>query len=102
MTEEEKMRLSVFETRLRQLLSLHKELKRKYADVEQQLRDKQQECEQLIARCQTLETDYANLRNAKTLSVTGSDVEKTKLRINLLVREVESCIDLLTNNEMYE
>ncbi|MDR1003840.1 MAG: hypothetical protein LBL97_02360 [Prevotellaceae bacterium] len=102
MTEEEILRLNAFELRLRQLLSLHKELKRKNIELEQQLIAKQDECEQLNLRYQTLETAYTNLKNAKIISLANSDAEKTKLRLATLVREVESCIDLLTNNEMYE
>ncbi|MDR0894284.1 MAG: hypothetical protein LBN06_03140 [Prevotellaceae bacterium] len=102
MTEEEILRLNAFELRLRQLLSLHRELKRKYVELEQRLLDKENECEQINARYVALETDYVNLKNAKTISLTDGDVKNTKEKLAALVREVESCIDLLTNNEMYE
>ena len=42
-----------------------------------------------------LETSYTNLKTATTISLNGSDVKETKLRLSKLVREVDKCIALL-------
>ena len=44
---------------------------------------------------EALEDDYTNLKTAMTISLNGSDVKETKLRLSKLVREVDKCIALL-------
>ena len=95
MTDEEKKRLSTFEARLRHLVFLHDELRRENAELKQLLKNKQEECEQVHAEYEALEDDYTNLKTAMTISLNGSDVKETKLRLSKLVREVDKCIALL-------
>lgn len=95
MTDEEKKQLSTFEARLRHLIYLHDELKRENTDLKQLLTAKQEECEQVRADYEALDTDYTNLKTAMTISLNGSDVKETKLRLSKLVREVDKCIALL-------
>ena len=95
MTDEEKKRLSTFEARLRHLVFLHDELRRENAELKQLLKTKQEECEQVHAEYEALEGDYTNLKTAMTISLNGSDVKETKLRLSKLVREVDKCIALL-------
>ena len=86
MTDEEKKRLSTFEARLRHLIFLHDELRRENAELKQLLKTKQEECEQVHAEYEALEDDYTNLKTAMTISLNGSDVKETKLRLSKLVR----------------
>ncbi|TWV14306.1 hypothetical protein FQ707_03925 [Bacteroidaceae bacterium HV4-6-C5C] len=95
MTEEEKKRLSTFEARLRHLIYLHDELKRENAELKQLLKNKTEECKQVQAEYGALNVDYTNLKTAMTISLNGSDVKETKLRLSKLVREVDKCIALL-------
>ena len=95
MTEEEKKRLSTFEARLRHLIYLHDELKRENAELKQLLNAKQEECEKVRAEYETLEANYTSLKTGMTISLNGSDVKETKLRLSKIVREVDKCIALL-------
>ena len=95
MTDEDKKLLSTFEARLRHLIYLHDELKRENAELKQLLKAKEEECAKAHAVYQELERNYANLKNATTISLNGSDVKETKLRLSQLVREVDKCIALL-------
>lgn len=95
MTDEDKKLLSTFEARLRHLIYLHDELKRENAELKQLLKAKEEECAKAHADYQELERNYANLKNATTISLNGSDVKETKLRLSKLVREVDKCIALL-------
>ena len=81
MTEEEKKLLKTFETQLRHLIYLHDELKRENA--------------KLKAQYDELEVSYTNLKTATAITLNGSDVKETKLRLSKLVREVDKCIALL-------
>ena len=95
MTEEEKKLLSTFEARLRHLIYLHDELKRENAELKQLLDAKEEECRTLMAEYKQLEQNYTDLKSATTISLNGSDVKETKLRLSKLVREVDKCIALL-------
>ncbi|WP_321331710.1 hypothetical protein [uncultured Bacteroides sp.] len=95
MTEEEKKLLSTFEARLRHLIYLHDELKRENAELKQLLERKKEENAKVWSDYKILETNYTNLKTATTISLNGSDVKETKLRLSKLVREVDKCIALL-------
>ena len=95
MTEEEKKLLSTFETQLRHLMYLHDELKRENAELKQLLEEEKKENERILAEYKELERSYTNLKTATTISLNGSDVKETKLRLSKLVREVDKCIALL-------
>jgi thiamine kinase-like enzyme len=95
MTEEEKKLLSTFEARLRHLIYLHDELKRENAELKELLKAKKEQNEKVLAEYKELKTNYTNLKTATTISLNGSDVKETKLRLSKLVREVDKCIALL-------
>ena len=89
MTDEEKKLLSTFEARLRHLIYLHD------AELKQLLEAKEEEYGKVQAEYRELELNYTNLKTATTISLNGSDVKETKLRLSKLVREVDKCIALL-------
>ena len=95
LTEEEKKLLSTFEARLRHLIYLHDELKRENAELKQLLEEEKSELEKARAEYKALESSYTDLKTATTISLNGSDVKETKLRLSKLVREVDKCIALL-------
>ena len=95
MTEEEKKLLSTFEARLRHLIYLHDELKRENAELKKLLDNEKLKNEKVQAQYDELEVSYTNLKTATAISLNGSDVKETKLRLSKLVREVDKCIALL-------
>lgn len=95
MTEEEKKLLNTFETKLRHLIYLHDELKRENAGLKKQLDMEKLKNEKVQAQYDELEVNYTNLKTAAAISLNGSDVKETKLRLSKLVREVDKCIALL-------
>lgn len=97
MTDEEKKLLSTFEARLRHLIYLHDELKREYADLQRQAGEKEDECRRIQADYDELQKRYTDLKAATAISIDGSDVRETRLRLSRLVREVDKCISLLNS-----
>ena len=95
MTEEEKKLLNSFETQLRHLIYLHDELKRENAELKKLLENEKLKNEKAQAQYDELEVSYTNLKTATAISLNGSDVKETKLRLSKLVREVDKCIALL-------
>ena len=69
MTEEDKKLISSFEGKLRHFMFLYDELKQ--------------------------ETQYTDLKTARTISLYDKDIKDTKQRLASLVREVDRCIALL-------
>ena len=95
MTEEEKKLLNSFETQLRHLIYLHDELKRENAELKKLLENEKLKNEKVQAQYDELEVSYTNLKTATAISLNGSDVKETKLRLSKLVREVDKCIATL-------
>ena len=87
MTEEEKKLLNSFETQLRHLIYLHDELKRENAELKKLLENEKLKNEKVQAQYDELEVSYTNLKTATAISLNGSDVKETKLRLSKLVRE---------------
>ena len=94
-TEEKKKLLNSFETQLRHLIYLHDELKRENAELKKLLENEKLKNEKVQAQYDELEVSYTNLKTATAISLNGSDVKETKLRLSKLVREVDKCIALL-------
>ncbi|MCD8310325.1 MAG: hypothetical protein LUB83_03815 [Prevotellaceae bacterium] len=95
MTDGEKELLNTFETKLRHLIYLYEESERKNGELRQLLADGQAQYKKLEEAYGTLRQDYTNLKTAATISLNGSDVKETKLRLSKLVREVDKCIALM-------
>ena len=95
MTEEDKKLLSTFETQLRHLIFLHDEIKRENAELKRLLEIEKLKNEKVQAQYDELKVSYTNLKTATAISLNGSDVKETKLRLSKLVREVDKCIALL-------
>ena len=90
------MRFVTFrETGLRHLLYIHDELKRENAELKKLLDMEKLKNEKVQAQYDELEVSYTNLKTATAISLNGSDVKETKLRLSKLVREVDKCIALL-------
>ena len=95
MTEEERERLSTFEAKLRYLISRYESAVEENGKLQLQLRQAEEAHEQALKEYQNLEKRYNDLKTAATMSLDGSDVRQTKLRLSNLVRDVDKCIALL-------
>ena len=95
MTEEERERLSTFEAKLRYLISRYESAVEENGKLQLQLRQAEEAREQALKEYQNLEKRYNDLKTAATMSLDGSDVRQTKLRLSNLVRDVDKCIALL-------
>ena len=85
MTDEEK----------KHLIYIHDELKRENAELKKLLDMEKLKNEKVQAQYDELEVSYTNLKTATAITLNGSDVKETKLRLSKLVREVDKCIALL-------
>ena len=74
---------------------LYEELKQENADLKHLLAQKEQEILQLEQSRAELETQYTDLKTARTLSLYDKDIKDAKQRLSGLVREIDRCIALL-------
>ena len=88
--------LNLFSTRIRQLIFQYDELKKDYATLEARMMACRQENEILQAQLVQAQKDYDRLKTAKMLEVTDTDVESAQKRLQKLIRDVNKCITLLS------
>lgn len=87
--------LSIFEARLRQLMFRCDKLKKEKEDLLDILAAKEQTLDKLQQDYEKLKANYADLKQARVMSITNTDVDDTKKRLSRLVREIDKCLALL-------
>jgi predicted nucleic acid-binding Zn-ribbon protein len=98
MTESEKS-LATFQTRVRQLLLRFQELKKENSDLFSIVEKNEQDIKNLQAKIQQHERDYQSLKMAKMIEITDGDLQGAKDRLAKLIRDVNKCIAILSNEE---
>lgn len=99
MTAEEEKTIRLLETRTRQLIIKFEQLKSENAELLDELVAKDTELIAVKKQNKQLEADYANLKMARMLSLSDTDVNQARQRVNRLVRDVDKCIALLKGME---
>lgn len=98
MTANEKT-LATFETRLRQLLLRFQELKKENADLYGMIANNEQSIKALQAQLDQKQNDYDSLKMAKMIEITDGNLEGAKERLSKLIRDVNKCIAILSDEK---
>lgn len=98
MTDEEKRQLKIFDGKIRQLISNYKVMKKEIGDLYIEVDRKDEEIARLKAELRQSQSDYSNLKLAKMIEISDSELKGAKQRISKLVREVNKCIGLLSTD----
>ncbi len=99
MTAEEKI-LTTFSTRVRQLLLRFDEIKKENDRCHTLLEEKERTIKQLEEQLAQKQQDYSNLMTAKMLEIGNDDMETAKAKLAKLIRSVNKCITLLSENNV--
>ena len=91
--------LTVFETRVRQMILHYQEVKKENAELYTMVDNLEKKVAQLEARLQQADADYNSLKMARMLEITDGDLEGAKKRIAKLIRDVNKCITLLSEQK---
>ena len=91
--------ITTLTTRVRQLIMEYKELCRKHESLKSHVAELNGEIAGLKEQLAKQQKEYDNLMTAKMLSISDTDIEKAKQRINSLQRSVTHCITLLTEKD---
>ena len=98
MTQSEKM-LATFQTRVRQMILRFQELKKENADLYTMVEEHEQRIKQLEAKLAQQERDYQSLKMARMMEITDGDLKGAKDRLARLIREVNKCIAVLSDEK---
>ena len=98
MTESDKV-LAIFQTRVRDLIRRFQEMKKGNEELYAIIGENEQQIKQLQAKIAQTERDYQSLKMAKMMEITDGDLDGAKERLAKLIRDVNKCIALLSNEK---
>jgi TolA-binding protein len=98
MTESEKA-IATFQTRVRDLIRRFQELKKENGQLYAMVEENEKQIERLQTKLAQQERDYQSLKMAKMVEITDGDLEGAKERLARLIREVNKCIALLSDEK---
>lgn len=96
MTEEERQSMKNFEAKVRQVIVQFRVLKQENAELYAELEGKDEEIKKLQAELAQSKDDYNNLKLAKMIEISDTDIKESKMKITKLVREINKCINILS------
>ena len=96
MTPNEKT-IATFETRMRQMILRFQELKKENNDLYAQIEEDEKQMEPLRQQLDQKQKDYEALKMARMISITDGDLQSAKDRLAKLIREVNKCIGILSD-----
>jgi predicted nucleic acid-binding Zn-ribbon protein len=91
--------LATFETRVRQLILRFQELKKENEELYTMVSKNEQAINDLQAKLAQADSDYETLKMAKMVEITDGDLESAKARVAKLIREVNKCIAILSDEQ---
>jgi predicted nuclease with TOPRIM domain len=98
MTQNEKV-LATFQTRIRQMILRFQELKKENSDLYAMMDESEKRIKQLEAKLEQQEHDYQSLKMARMMEITDGDLDGAKDRVAKLIREVNKCITVLSDEK---
>ncbi len=91
--------LADFETRVRQMILQYQQLKKENMQLQQQIGEQATEIEELKARVTQADNDYNSLKMARMLEITDGNLEEAKERLSRMIRQVNKCIAILSDEQ---
>ena len=91
--------LTVFQTRVRQMILRFQELKQENQELYALVDENEQIIDQLKAKLAQQERDYQSLKMARMLEITDGDLDGAKERLASLIRNVNKCITMLSDEK---
>ena len=91
--------LTTFETRVRQLLLRFKDLKAENATLTDMLHKSEEAVKEVQQKLAQQQQDYETLKMAKMIEITDGNLDGAKERLSKLIREVNKCIAILSDDQ---
>ena len=91
--------IATFQTRVRDLLLRFQQLKKENEDLYAMVEKNEQDMKNLQAKLAQADNDYNALKMAKMMEITDGDLESAKARVAKLIRDVNKCIAILSDEQ---
>ena len=91
--------LTTFQTRVRQMILRFQELKKENEELYAMVDQNEKDIRRLRADLENRSSDYDSLKMAKMMEITDGDLESAKNRLAKLIRDVNKCIAVLTEQK---
>ena len=89
--------INTFATRVRLLILEFGKLKQENAELYEMVDERDAQIKALQEKVSQAEHDYNSLKMAKMMTISDADMEATQKRVAKLIRDVNKCITLLSN-----
>ena len=91
--------LADFVTRVRQMILQFQELKKENGRLQTLIGEQATEIEELKARVTQADNDYNALKMARMLEITDGNLDEAKERLSRMIRQVNKCIAILSDEQ---
>ena len=91
--------IKTFTTQVRRLILKFSELKQENAELYTMVDERDRLITELKKQLEESEKKYDALMTAKMLSIADTDIENTRKKVNKLIRTVNQCITLLSEQQ---
>ncbi len=89
--------LVAFEAQIHQMILRFQQLKKENQDLMGQVAQNKKDIEVLRAQLDQKQSDYQSLKMAKMIEITDGDLTSAKDRLSKLIRDVNKCIAILSD-----
>ena len=89
--------INTFATRVRQMILKFEDVKHENAELYAMVDERDAKIKELQEKLTQAKHDYDSLKMAKMMTISDSDMEATQKRIAKLIRDVNKCITLLSD-----
>lgn len=91
--------LTDFETRVRQMILQFQQLKEENGRLQAQISEQAREVDELKSKLSQAESDYRSLQMARMLEISDGNLDEAKERLSRMIRQVNKCIAILSNEQ---
>jgi predicted RNase H-like nuclease (RuvC/YqgF family) len=88
--------ITLFTTRIRQLILQFKDMKKENADLYAMVDERDARISELEAKLAQAQNDYNSLKMARMIEISDGDLEGAQKRLAKLIKDVNKCITLLS------
>ena len=89
--------INTFATRVRQMILKFEDVKRENEELYAMVEERDAKIKESEDKLTQAKHDYDSLKMAKMMTISDSDMENTQKRIAKLIRDVNKCITLLSD-----
>ena len=89
--------INTFATRVRQMILKFEDIKHENAELYAMVDERDAKIKELQEKLTQAKHDYDSLKMAKMMTISDTDMEATQKRIAKLIRDVNKCITLLSD-----